>query len=392
MFSSRLDFDLSQNRLSRLLSELRTAGTGVLDLTESNPTRAGFSYPDAEMLTSLAEPGSLIYSPEPAGSCAAREAIAARYAAKGLRVRADSMVLTTSTSESYAYILKLLADPGHEILVPRPSYPLFEYLAALESVRIVPYPLIYTGEWSIDFQALERAASERARAVILVNPNNPTGSFLKQHELEKLIALARSHDLAIVSDEVFADYSFSPDRHRAASLVEVKDALTFCLSGLSKVSGLPQMKLGWMVVSGPEALRREAMHRLEWIADTYLSVSTPVQHAAPALLAAGESVRAQIHKRSGMNLEFLRTAVNGTPCHLLHVEGGWYATLQVPRTRTEEEWTLGLLRKQSVLVQPGYFYDFESEAFLVLSLLTPEDVFREGVGRIVSEVEKGETG
>lgn len=386
MFSSRLDFDLSQNRLSRLLAELRTAGTGVLDLTESNPTRAGFSYPDAEILTSLAEPGSLLYSPEPTGSSTAREAIAAHYAAKGLRVRADSVVLTTSTSESYAYILKLLADPGHEILVPRPSYPLFEYLAALESVRIVQYPLIYTGEWSIDFQVLERAASERARAVILVNPNNPTGSFLKQHELEKLIALARSHDLAIVSDEVFADYSFSSDRHRVASLVEVKDTLTFCLSGLSKVSGLPQMKLGWMVVSGPEAQRREALHRLEWIADTYLSVSTPVQHAAPALLAAGKSVRAQIHKRSGMNLEFLRTAVNGTPCHLLHVEGGWYATIQVPRTRTEEEWTLDLLRKQSVLVQPGYFYDFESEAFLVLSLLTPEDVFREGVGRIVSEL------
>ncbi|MCZ2079116.1 MAG: pyridoxal phosphate-dependent aminotransferase [Bryobacterales bacterium] len=388
MFSSRLDFDLSQNRLSRLLAGLRAAGAGVLDLTESNPTRAGFSYPDTEILNSLAGPGSLIYSPEPAGSLVAREAIAAWYAARGLRVKADSMVLTTSTSESYAYILKLLADPGGEILVPRPSYPLFEYLAALESVRIVPYPLIYTGEWSIDFQALDHAASERARAVILVNPNNPTGSFLKQHELEKLIPFARSHGLAVVSDEVFADYSFSSGGHRVASLVEVKDVLTFCLSGLSKVSGLPQMKLGWMTVSGPAAPRREAMRRLEWIADTYLSVSTPVQHAAPSLLAAGESVRGQIRKRSGTNLELLRTAVKGTPCHLLHAEGGWYATLQVPRTRTEEEWALDLLRKRSVLVQPGYFFDFESEAFLVLSLLTPEDVFREGVQRIVSEVER----
>jgi hypothetical protein len=377
-FSSRVPWDLRPNRLSRLLEEQRRSGVPILDLTESNPTAAGFDYPP-EVLEALAGPRGLVYEPAPAGLASARQAVSRYYRARGEDVSAERVLLTTSTSESYSYLFKLLCGPGDEILAPRPSYPLFEFLAALESVRVVQYPLRYHGEWSIDLEALESAVTARSRAVVLVNPNNPTGSFLKQGELERLAALG----LPVISDEVFADYAFGPDERRVASLASLEGVPAFCLSGLSKVSALPQMKLGWIVAN-----RREPYERLELIADTYLSVSTPVQHALPALLEARIPMQAQIKARLRRNLEFLRASVaGGSAARVLDVEGGWCATLQVPRVKSEEEWALDLLEARHVLVQPGFFYDFESEAYLVLSLLTREDVFEKGVRRLLERID-----
>jgi alanine-synthesizing transaminase len=384
MFSSRLHWDLRPNRLAQALGALRRLGAEVLDLTESNPTRAGLSYPDEVILNALREPRSLLYEPTPAGLPAARGAVTEYYAARGLIVEPARVFLTASTSESYGWLFKLLADAGDQVLVPRPSYPLFEFLAQMELVRVVQYPLEYDDGWSIDLDALERAVGERTSAIVLVNPNNPTGSFVKQHELERLVELCVQRGLALISDEVFADYRLTADPAREVSLTRVDEVLTFCLSGLSKIAGLPQMKLGWIVIGGPPTLRAEAKERLELIADTYLSVATPVQHALPRLLVAGESVRRQIAARVSENLAVLRELVeDGSPAQVLKLEGGWYATLRVPRTKTEEEWCLDLLEQDKVLVQPGFFYDFESEAYLVLSLLTPANTFREGVTRLV---------
>ncbi|MGH9629732.1 MAG: pyridoxal phosphate-dependent aminotransferase, partial [Bryobacteraceae bacterium] len=296
----------------------------------------------------------------------------------------DRIILTASTSEAYSYLFKLLADPEDEILVPRPSYPLFDFLAALEMVRVIHYPLEYDGDWRFDVQALSRHVTGRTRAVVLVNPNNPTGSFLKRGELRELETLCRERSLAIISDEVFSEYAFEDDPGRAVSLSSVDSVLTFTLDGLSKAAGLPQMKLAWIRVNGPPQMVADALSRLELISDTYLSVSTPVQHAVPALLKAGEDVRQQIRERTAGNLTVLRSLISPqSPARLLHVEGGWYATLQLPRIRPEEEWVIDLLEQQNTLVQPGFFYDFASEAFVILSLLTKPPVFREGAQRLL---------
>ncbi|HYL77239.1 MAG TPA: pyridoxal phosphate-dependent aminotransferase [Bryobacteraceae bacterium] len=382
MFSSRLDWNLATNPITRLLEEKRAAGVRIFDLTESNPTAAGFAYPTETILAALADPKALRYEPAPAGLPAARTAVASYYSG---RVDPERILLTSSTSDAYAFLFKLLCDPGSEVLTPRPSYPLFEFLAALESVRPVQYPLAYDGSWHIDFDALRRLIAPRTRAVVLVNPNNPTGSFVKQGELAQLIELCRDHGMAIISDEVFSDYAIGDDTLRVRSLVDVREVLTFSLSGLSKIAGLPQMKLGWIVASGPERERGEALHRLELIADTYLSVGTPVQCAAAALLEARHGIQEQIRSRVRGNLEFLRSQIGaGSPWRELNLEGGWYATLQAPRIRTEEEWALVLLAEDNVLVQPGFYFDFASEAFLVVSMLTPADAFREGVRRILA--------
>lgn len=377
MFSSRFHWDLAPNEITRRVEARKASGRELLDLTESNPARAGLVYPDARLLDALANAANLRYEPSPAGVLSAREAVAAYY---GGTVGPDRILLTASTSESYAYLFKLLTDPGDEILVPRPSYPLFEFLAAMESVTVKTYPLRYHGVWEIDFEALQAALSARTRAIIIVNPNNPTGSFVKPHELEMLAAL----QIPLISDEVFADYAFGP---ALRTISGVEGTLAFSLSGLSKVSGLPQLKLGWIAVSGPDALRAEAWQRLELIADTYLSVSAPAQNALPELLAMRHGIQDQIRGRCRANLACFRSMLPGhSPARLLNVEGGWYATLEVPRTRTEEEWVLSLLEEHGVLLQPGYFFDFEREAFLVLSLLTNPARFGEGAERILAHI------
>ena len=363
------------------MAEKRAGGATVLDLTESNPTLAGLAYPE-RLMDSLANPAALRYEPDPAGMAAARAAVASYY---GGSVAPNRVLLTASTSEAYSFVFKLLADPGDEVLVPRPSYPLFEFLAELESVKAVQYPLVYDHGWMIDFERLASLTTPRTRAIVVVNPNNPTGSFLKREELVRLSALCRERGLALIADEVFADYAFGEDESRVSTLAGRElDMLSFSLSGLSKVSGLPQVKLGWIVVSGPEPWRSDAYARLEFIADTYLSVGTPVQCAAPVLLDAGISIREQIRRRTAENLRELRRLVGGSAFGLLEVEGGWYATVQVPRIRSEEEWVLELLERLNVLVQPGFFYDFEHEGFVVVSLLTPEAIFKEGIEHLLA--------
>jgi len=386
MFSSRLDWGLARNRLSEVLAAKREQGAPILDLTQSNPTRAGFEYPE-ELRRAFDDPGVLDYDPHPAGLLAAREAVGGYYQQRGLTVEPGRIVLTASTSEGYSFLFKLLANPGDEVLVPRPSYPLFEYLGKLESIEVRQYPLEYDRAWAIDMDALAAAITVRTRAVVIVNPNNPTGSYIKRGELETLTRLAADRGIALISDEVFSDYAFAPDPNRVPCLAGVGDCAVFSLSGLSKIVGLPQMKLGWVVVAGPAAARAEAIERLEWIADTYLSVSAPVACAAGRLVEHGAAVRRQIQERTAANLAFAQRALAGTAMEILALEGGWSATMRVPRVRAEEEWCLELLERENVLVQPGYFYDFESEAFLVVSLLTPPAEFQEGLKRILGRLQ-----
>jgi len=371
VFSSRLHWAQETNRLSESVARKRHSGARLLDLTESNPTHAQLHYPHS-LVDALADPRALTYEPASRGLDSAREAVSRYY---GGSIPTARILLTASTSEAYSLLFKLLADPGDEILVPRPSYPLFEFLAHLDSVRVRQYPLRYDGSWHIDFAALESAITNRTRAIAVVNPNNPTGSFLKRTELDRL----ESFGLPLIADEVFSDYAFGDDPSRVRSLAGDRRVLTFSMSGLSKISGLPQMKLGWIVASGSG--HEAALDRLELIADTYLSVSTPVQIALPALLVS--DIGRQIAARTASNLAHLRQALVASPIHVLNVEGGWYATLQVPRIRSEEEWALQLLDRHDVLVQPGFFFDFETEAYLVVSLLTPPAIFEEGIARLV---------
>jgi alanine-synthesizing transaminase len=387
MFSRRTAWPRALNRLSAAVDARRRSGAPLLDLTETNPTRTGLRAP-ADVLAALADPGALAYEPEPWGRRSAREAIAADFGRRGADVAPDRLLLTASTSEAYAFAFKLLCDPGDTILVPGPSYPLFEYLAGLESVSVRPYPLRYDGTWHVDLAELAAALTERTRAVVAVSPNNPTGSFVKTAEAEALRSLAAQHDAAILSDEVFADFPLRPDPARARTLFADGPALTLCLGGLSKSCGLPQLKLAWIALGGPPAAREEAHARLEVVADTYLSVSTPVQHAAPAILARAEELRAPILDRVRSNLAVLRAAAAGTPATVLDVEGGWSAVLHVPATRSEDEWVLALAEQDGVLVHPGYFFDFPREAYLVLSLLPPAEDFAHGAARIVERVKQ----
>jgi aspartate/methionine/tyrosine aminotransferase len=386
MFSSRFHWDFRTNRLTQELEAMRRSRARILDLTESNPTRAGLEYPP-EIVRAFDDPRMLLYEPSPAGAAEAREAVASYYAARGERVETGRILLTASTSEAYAWLFKLLSDAGDHVLVPRPSYPLFEFLANLESIEVRQYPLAYHGGWAIDLDALAATVTERTRAVVLVNPNNPTGSYVKRAELDALTRLCGERRIALISDEVFSDYALGEAAERVATLVGVEECLAFSMSGLSKVAGLPQMKLGWIVASGPAKLRAEAIGKLEWIADTYLSVSTPVACAAARLLASGESVQRQIRERTAGNLAVAREALAGSAANILAVEGGWYITVRMPRIRGEEDWAIQLLSQESVLTQPGYFYDFESEAFLIASLLTAPEVFREGIARLRRAVE-----
>jgi aspartate/methionine/tyrosine aminotransferase len=333
-------------------------------------------YPE-NFLSALSDPRGVAYEPEPFGLPSARELIAREYGA----LSPERVVMTASTSEAYSWLFKLLCDPGDEVLVPRPSYPLFDYLAALESVRVRHYGLFYDhGAWFIDFHTIRRALNDRTRAIVLVNPNNPTGHFIAQHELRELTALCAERGLAVISDEVFRDYVISPREESAQTAGDSEEKLTFTLHGLSKTVGLPQMKLAWMIATGPDDIVREALQRLEMIADTYLSAGTPVQCALPALLNLREPVQEQIMSRLRGNLGFLRES----GLRVLDVEAGWYAIVTHKRG---DDFAEGLLRDCNVLVQPGYFYDFQGDGYLVLSLLTRQEIFREGVGRLCGMLE-----
>ena len=387
MFSTRVSSDLTPNRLSAAIARLRDSRIDFDDLTESNPTHVGIAYP-GRLLEALAQPSALTYAPEPFGMPVARDAVVGDFRRRGMSVSRDRVVLTASTSEAYSMLFKLLCNPGDEVLVPTPSYPLFEYLAALDSVRPRTYQLEYHGAWSLDIDGLRRATTDRTRAVIVVSPNNPTGSYLKCAELDALAIHCRAHGLALIGDEVFAEYVLDAELPRTSSVLAQRHALTFSLGGLSKGLGLPQLKLGWMVAAGPEELVRPALERLEIICDTYLSVGTPVQAGLPALLNEGAAIRTGIRDRVTRNYRaLLRSAPEYPSVDVLPSEGGWYAVIQVPAMQSEESLVLQLLEHDRVLVHPGFFFDFPREAFLVLSLLPRPEVFERAVARVLSRVE-----
>jgi alanine-synthesizing transaminase len=388
VFSSRLPHRLDLNALSVATAAPEAAGAVLLDLTETNPTNVGLSYP-SDVLACLANPDANRYQPSAFGLTSAREAVAADYARKGTAVTSEQVVLTASTSEAYSLLFKLLCDPGDHVLVPQPSYPLFELLTALDGVPATPYRLDYNGAWTIDRDSVERGVSSRTRAILVVSPNNPTGSMLRRDDRDWLVGLCNECALALIVDEVFADYPLAPVKD-ACSIVGENRALTFSLGGLSKSAGLPQAKLGWIVVSGPDDVVPIAMTRLEMICDSYLSVSTPAQLAAPALIASGQSIRAAISERLQENLRQLRQRLTGSPSiTLLEPEGGWSAVLQVPATEPEEALVMRLLKDEHVRVHPGYFFDFQREAFLIVSLLPEPRVFATAVDRVLVAIEKG---
>jgi aspartate/methionine/tyrosine aminotransferase len=380
MFSDRTNWKLTRNRLTEALEEVRASGGRVLDLTLSNPTRAGLRYDEARILQSLASPQAMDYDPQPLGLPGARAAVAAYYGSRpGVRhFDPERLILTTSTSEAYSFVFRLLCNPGDELLVPKPSYPLFEFLADLQDVRLAPYPLIYDHGWQMDFPSLEKAVTKRTRGVVVVHPNNPTGSYVHEHEQEALNSFCREHKVAIIADEVFLDYAHNgaPERSFAAN----QDVLTFTLSGVSKISALPQMKVAWIATSGPAEEVEAAQARLEVISDTYLSMNAPIQWAVPALLEQRKSIQQQLLDRVLENLaELDRQLAGQKACQRLAVEGGWYSVLRIPVTQTDEELAVDLLRRKSVLVHPGHFYDFPSDGYLVLSLITAPSEFSEAV-------------
>jgi aspartate/methionine/tyrosine aminotransferase len=379
--SSRRLPGIAPNAISRTLEAMRAGGTPVIDLTESNPTHSGLAYP-RDLLTPLGHPRGLSYDPDPLGARAAREAITAACRRRGADIDPDCVVLSASTSEAYSWLFKLLCDPGESVLAPRPSYPLFEHLTRLEGVTTAFYDLEYHQRWDIDFASVE-AAPPDTRAILVVSPNNPTGSYVSRTEIDRLTNICRDRSWALVVDEVFADYPLD-EASPITDLATGNEVLTFTLGGASKSVGLPQVKLGWLIVGGPEDARRQALAALEVIADTFLSVGTPVQAAAPELLAAGHVVREDIHKRVRANLRQARLLVRSHPAsEVLRVEGGWFIVLRVPSRCSEEQLVLDLLQGERVLVHPGYFFDFARESFLVASLLPQEDAFADGIERVL---------
>ena len=383
MFSRRTSWPLAPNPFTLAHREALRSGREILDLTISNPTRAGFDYDESAILDSLRNSRSLEYDPQPKGLLSAREAVADYYNARGDKCGPENLVLTTSTSEAYSYVFRLLCNPGDEVLVPKPSYPLFDFLADLQDVKLVPFECIYDHGWQIDCPALESCLSDRSRAIALVHPNNPTGAYINQNERAQLNKLCGERGMALIVDEVFLDYTH--DGKLRPSFVANHAALTFTLSGLSKISALPQMKLAWIAVSGPQSLL--AMERLEVIADTFLSVSAPIQLAASAMLEQRGGMQAQILSRVGANLSQLdHQLARQKSCARLQTQAGWYAVLRVPVTGSDEDFAINLLQEHSVLVHPGHFYDFARDGYLVLSLITPEEQFANGVARIVESI------
>jgi alanine-synthesizing transaminase len=393
MFASRTNWRLETNRLTRALEECRRSGKELFDLTASNPTTCGFAYPEREILAALTDSRGLVYRPESKGLPEAREAVAEYYAGRAgfsgsvARVDPERILLSSGTSEAYSHIFRLLCEAGDEILVPAPSYPLFEFLADLADIHLVPYPLLYDHGWQIDFATLRAALTPRSRAVLVVHPNNPTGSFVKPREAAELAEICAAREMAIVADEVFLDYASSTTTAHTFALSDA--ALTFTLSGLSKISLLPQMKMAWTVVSGPAAVVQTAIDRLEIISDTYLSPSTPVQLALPKFLSLRHSLQAQLQHRISANLSVLDNLLRESKSLArLDREGGWYTNLRVPVTGTDDDLTVALLEHCSVLVHPGHLFNFSREGFLVLSLITAEDEFKECVLRLLKFFEQ----
>ena len=400
---------MGESSYAAAVREARASGGRIYDLTVSNPTRCGFAYDAEALLRPLADARALVYDPDPRGMRSAREAVARYYAGHGADIPVDNLVLTTSTSESYSFLFRLLCDAGDEVLVAQPSYPLFDFLADLDDVRLRPYPLFYDHGWSIDVAELERAITPRSRAVLVVHPNNPTGHWTGAAEREVLVELCARRGLALIVDEVFLDYPLRQDsRLRESSKSESESesaarsfacgehpALTFVLSGLSKIAGLPQMKAAWIATLGPAGLRAEALARLEIVADTFLSMNAPVQLALPGWLAGCGAIQAQIRERARGNLATLRRIAAESPelLQLLEADAGWSTVMALPRCAGERDCAEGLVRERGVLTHPGWFYGMAERNRIVVSLIGPAADFEEGIRRAtvdLSTVEKVE--
>jgi len=383
MFAKRTNWNLTPNRLSAALAAHREAGKPLLDLTVSNPTECGFEYDGSAILSALSNAAALSYEPNPRGLESARRAVAGYYADRKENVSVEDIFLTTSTSEAYSYVFRTLCDPGDEVLIPSPSYPLFDFLADIQDVRLVRYPLLYDHGWQIDFHALEQAITPRTRGVIVVHPNNPTGNFVKSGEIAKLNSICSTREMAIIADEVFLDFALG--ENRPASFAANRGAPTFTLSGLSKISGLPQMKAAWLIAGGPQQWKSDVLARLEVIADTYLSVNAPVQLAIPKFLEQRHAFQEQVIRRVRRNLaELDRQLASQKVCSRLAVEGGWYAVVRVPATRSSDDLALELLKSKGISVHPGHFYELPAEGYLIISLLTQESEFSRGVAGLLA--------
>jgi alanine-synthesizing transaminase len=385
MFADRTNWNLSPNALTEALERRRAAGKRILDLTVSNPTECGFVYDEKEILAALSQKASLTYEPDPRGLRSARRAVANYYQDFGAQIPVDDIFLTTSTSEAYSFVFRILCNPGDELLVPEPSYPLFDFLAEIQDVKLVRYPLVYDHGWQMDFHGLERAITSRSRGVIVVHPNNPTGQFCKRAEMAKLSELCSSQGLAVIADEVFLDFGLMGET--PATFASNSRTLTFTLSGISKICGLPQMKLAWIVLSGAQELKQQASSRVEVISDTYLSLNAPTQWALPDWLATGVRFRNQALERIKSNLaELDRQLGEQHACSRLIVEGGWCAILRVPSGSTDEELSIQLLEREGVLVHPGHFYGLPQRGSLVVGLLATTEMFAEAIHRVLKLV------
>src|SRR5579864_1574061 len=383
MFADRTSWNLATNRLADALARHRATGKPLFDLTVSNPTECGFVYDHDAILRALSNPAAAIYQPEPRGLATARRAIAEYYAARGCDVPVEDILLTTSTSEAYSFVFRLLCNPGDELLVPAPSYPLFDFLADIQDVNLIRYPLFYDHGWQIDFHALEQAITRRTRGVIVVHPNNPTGHYTNSAAMERLNEICSPGNLAVIADEVFLDFSLTQELH--PSFAANRQSLTFTMSGLSKIAGLPQMKAAWLITSGPEQWKSEARARLEVIADAYLSMNAPIQLAVPSFLQQRHAFQEQLMARVRDNLHELdRQIAAQDSCARLEVEGGWYVVLRVPATCPDEDLAVDLLESSGVYVHPGHFYDFPNDGYLVASLITRRRDFAEGIRRVLA--------
>jgi alanine-synthesizing transaminase len=382
-FAHRAGWNLTENSLSRALSSLRIAGKTILDLTRSNPTECGFEYDQQKIQRAFSHSEIVRYQPDPRGMLRAREAVSAYYSDLQTSVVPDDLILTSGTSEGYSFVFRLLCNPGDEVLIPSPGYPLFDFLADLCDVKLVRYPLLYDHGWQIDFIALAAAASERTRALIVVHPNNPTGHYTRENEQAQLVGFCAERGIGLIADEVFLDFSFQETPEK--TFASTNDVLSFTLSGISKICGMPQMKLAWIAVSGPGEQKRESLARLEIIADAYLSVGTPVQLAAPALLAMRTAFQAQVTARVKANFNELDVQLSRqSACNRLPCEAGWSALLRVPAKQSDEELAIALLTQHGVHVHPGHFYDFAQPGYLVVSLIVPEPEFAEGIRRVLA--------
>jgi alanine-synthesizing transaminase len=397
MFADRTNWNLAPNQLSQTLAGMLARGERIYDLSASNPTECGFKYDSDAILEALSNTTALTYVPDPKGQLKARQAVVEYYGSRGDKVPVEDIILTTSTSEAYSFVFRLLCNPGDELLVPAPSYPLFGFLADIHDLHLVSYPLIYDHGWQIDFHAVELGITARTRGVIVVNPNNPTGHYVKPEEMARLSGLCAARQMAVIADEVFLDFAHSEigtgrdvtksgrSKSRPISNAANSGALTFTMSGLSKISGLPQMKAAWLVASGPEALKREALGRLEVIADTYLSMNAPIQLAMPVLLQQRVEFQKQLMTRVRRNLAELDRQLTGKKsCNRLEIEGGWYAVLRVPVTKPDDELAVALLATKNIYVHPGHFYDFTGDGHLIVSLIMPDQAFAEGIRLLLS--------